>query len=172
MQTAMLNTLEYVKLLTSIGFTQSQAEGLNEAQNMATHAILSQVATSADIKDFRATSSIATLELRTEINELRTEMHAEFRNVHAEFKNVRGEINELRTEMYAEFKNVRGEINELRTEMHAEFKNVYAEFKNVRAEMHKEIAELKNHMTYSLFMFLGGVATLLGIGLTVQKYFI
>ncbi len=60
------NTLEYVKLLAQSGFNQRQAEGLNEAQMIATQAVLSQVATQSDLQVLRTDMQ----ELRIEIKEV------------------------------------------------------------------------------------------------------
>lgn len=150
MQAAMFNTLEYVKLLIGMGFSQSQAEGLNEAQNMVTHAILSQVANSADLKDLRITASLTTHELRAEINELRTENRTEF-------EKVRAEINELRIETRTEFEKVRAEMS--------------VEFQKVRSEMHKEVAELKECITKASSKNFFGLATIMGVGLTLLGLF-
>ncbi len=103
MQAAVLNTLEYVKLLTRVGFSQSQAEGLNKAQIMATQAVLSHVATAADLKDLRMATKFDTQELRSEMKEeiqkLRSEMKEEIQKLRSEMKE---EIQKLRSEMQKE----------------------------------------------------------------------
>ncbi len=90
---ALINTLEYVKLLTQAGFNQREAEGLNKAQMMATEAIVSQVATREDLKD------------------LRNEMQNEFKNVRVEMQTM---AHELRAEIKAVEHRLEAKIDALR----------------------------------------------------------
>ncbi len=118
---AHFNTLDYVKLLLQAKFTEQQAEALNEAQSMAIRAVITQVATPADLQNLR-------LATQTDLQKLNFEMQAEFQVVYSEFKAVR-------SEMQAEFQAVR-------SEMQAEFQVVHSEFKAVRSEMRELKAEL------------------------------
>ena len=72
MAIALFDTLEYVKLLKQVNFTQQQAECLSEAQNMVAQSVLSQTATQNDLINTRTALKE---DIRVEVNELRKEMH-------------------------------------------------------------------------------------------------
>lgn len=105
MAIALFDTLEYVKLLKQVNFTQQQAECLSEAQNMVAQSVLSQTATQNDLINTRTALKE---DIRVEVNELRKEMHQMCGELRAEMHQMCGE---LRAEMH----QIR---DELRKDMH------------------------------------------------------
>ncbi len=154
MALTLFNTLEYVKLLTHAGFSQIQAEGLNEAQMMATQAVLTQVATQNDMRLLRADMQVEFQSVRTEIQYLRNEMQVEFQNVRSE---MQVEFQNVRNEMQVEFQNVR-------SEMQIEFQNVRTEISHFEHRLKNEIADLKTNMLRGMISMLFANVALMGLG--------
>jgi hypothetical protein len=90
---AHFDTLGYVKLLVQAKFSQQQAEALNEAQIMTMKAVITQVATPADLQNLR-------LATQTDLQGLGYE-------VRAEIQELRNEMQELRSELLQEIRESR-----------------------------------------------------------------
>ncbi len=153
---AYFNTLDYVNILVQANFSRQQAEALNKAQIMAIKAVITHVATPADLDNLR-------LATQNDLQKLDAALRAKIQEVYSELK---AEIQEVRTELKAEIQEVhtelKAEIQELRTELKAEIQEVRTEIQQVEHRLQKEIHKAMLYgigINVSLISLVFGIST-------------
>ena len=107
MALAYFNTVDYNKLLLQANFTPKQTEALVEAQMMMTQAIITQVATPADLQQLHLTIQMdfqaLDHKIQTDVQAVRSELKEEIQAVRSELKQ---EIQAVRAELKGDIQEV------------------------------------------------------------------